>query len=1198
MKRLTYLIVILLIATNSFAQEHFQVSYSGAGHDHMTIYVVSASIGTTALEAGDEIAVFDGTICCGKAALSKSILLTSKSTFALVAASQMDIDSSNGFSTGNAITYKFWDSSQNKEYSGITAEYLNPATGQPKSAPTYTPNETAFVKLSVAALANQVPSSNAGPDQSVNEGATVSLDGSASSDPDGNPLTYKWTAPAGISLSSTTDAKPTFTAPQVTVNTSYTLSLVVNDGLADSPADQVVITVKNVINQIPVANAGSDQSVNEGATVSLDGSASSDPDGNPLTYKWTAPAGISLSSTTDAKPTFTAPEVGTNTPITFTLVVNDGKVNSSADAVIITVLQVNKIPVANAGPDQTVNEGTLVTLNGSGSNDPDNNGMLFSWTAPGTTQLTSPLIIKVVVTGPAYTTTMSRDFSLSLYDDSPSATPGNNSFLYSWNLPKGITFSSSTVSIVTITPPDKSNPSDYKFSLKVYDGSDASDPNHNGMTYFTLPSTNFKMNPITAVKLNITSPEVSSLTDQTFSMEVSEGAPSPNAGKVFMSNTWKMPAGLSIGTTTFAKLTIVSPDGPANPDYKCSIEFNNGLASTIPELNGLTYHWSAPPGIVLSSETAQNPTFIAPEVSIDTEFKFTLIVNDGIADSPPDDVIIKVLHVNKAPTANAGSNQSVNEGATVLLNGSASFDPDGDVLTYLWSAAGGIILSSTTDAKPTFTAPEVNTDLDYTFSLIVNDGKTNSLEKKVVITVLQVNKAPVANAGKDQSVNEGAIASLDGSSSTDPDGDIFTYKWKAPPGIILSSETDPKPSFTSPQVSSDTQYIFSLTINDGKTDSQKDEVVMTVLQVNKAPVANAGSDQTVNKAAKVTLDGTASSDPDGDVLTYKWTAPSGIILSSDTDSKPSFTAPDVSADTKYSFMLSVNDGKVNSPTDEVEITVLQINKIPIANAGTDKSVNEGATISLNGSASSDPDGNSLTYKWTAPAGIVLSSETVVNPSFTAPQVSADTQYTFSLVVNDGQANSPADEVIIKALNVDHAPYVKSAIKNSSVDKGAPDQIIDLKTVFADDDFGDVLIYSVISNTNNLVVEATITGSNLTLDFSNVNIGLSEIVITAASNGKEVNSKFTVEVNIPTLIDPSLVENPKILIYPNPTKGEVKLTFSQLPKAGSLLSIYNLSGSLIYKSPADETEKYINLTGFPAGLYIFKIENQMHKLIKF
>lgn len=183
---------------------------------------------------------------------------------------------------------------------------------------------------------------NAGKDQRVNEGETVTLNGYASSNTDGNSLTYKWTAPPGITLSSTTVANPTFAAPEVTSNTNYTFSLVVNDGTVDSPADQVVITVKNV-NKGPIVYAGSGQSVNEGTKVTLDGSASFDPDGNPLTYKWTAPAGITLSSTTIAQPTFTAPEINTDTNYTFSLVVNDGTVDSNPSMVNIAILNVIKV---------------------------------------------------------------------------------------------------------------------------------------------------------------------------------------------------------------------------------------------------------------------------------------------------------------------------------------------------------------------------------------------------------------------------------------------------------------------------------------------------------------------------------------------------------------------------------------------------------------------------------------------------------------------------------------------------------------------------------------------------------------------------------------------------------------------------------------------------------------------------------------
>jgi hypothetical protein len=426
----------------------------------------------------------------------------------------------------------------------------------------------------------------------------------------------------------------------------------------------------------------------------------------------------------------------------------------------------------------------------------------------------------------------------------------------------------------------------------------------------------------------------------------------------------------------------------------------------------------------------------------------------------------------------------------------------------------------------------------------------------------------------------------------------LTYKWTAPPGIVLSSETDKKPTFTAPEVSADTQYTFSLVVNDGQADSAPDEVVINVLQVNKVPTANAGVDQSVNEGATATLDGSASSDPDGDALTYKWTVPPGIVLSSDTDAQPTFTVPEVSADTQHTFSLVVNDGQADSPADEVIITVLQVNKVPTADAGSDQSVNEGATATLDGSASSDPDGDALTYKWTAPAGIILSSDSDKKPTFTAPEVSADTQYTFSLRVNDGQAESPADDLVVTILQVDKAPYVIDPIDNVSVDKGAADQIIDLKTIFADDDPGDVLIFNVTSNTNDQVVTATITGSDLNLDFSGVNIGSTEIVITASSNGKEVNSKFGVEVNIPTGTNPIIIEQ-KLIGYPNPSSGKIKVVFEQIPKSNTELTISNANGLIVYKKTVHNKEESIDLTGNPAGIYFIKTNSdilKVHKII--
>jgi len=309
----------------------------------------------------------------------------------------------------------------------------------------------------------------------------------------------------------------------------------------------------------------------------------------------------------------------------------------------------------------------------------------------------------------------------------------------------------------------------------------------------------------------------------------------------------------------------------------------------------------------------------------------TTFVEQLLAISGCDSIITTILSVNQKPIANAGNDQLVNEGIDISLDGSASFDPDGNTLIYKWTSHDGISLSSTTVAKPTFTAPEVTANTNYTFSLVVNDGTVDSPVIQVVITVQNVNKAPVANAGLDQTVNEGEAVSLNGSASFDPDGNTLIYKWTAPEGITLSSTTTTNPTFTAPEVTANTNYTFSLVVNDGTVDSPMDQVVVTVQNVNKAPVANAGLDQTVNEGEAVSLDGSASSDSDGNTLIYKWTSHDGISLSSTTVAKPTFTAPYVTTDTPYTFSLIVNDGTIDSPIDQVNITVLK---------GTGSGVNE------------------------------------------------------------------------------------------------------------------------------------------------------------------------------------------------------------------------------------------------------------------
>ena len=229
------------------------------------------------------------------------------------------------------------------------------------------------------------PQAEAGPDQVVTATAlpgVVMLDGSASSDPNGAGLTYQWSQLSGpaVSLSAADPARPSFSAPQLA---TYVFQLVVNNGSFSSFADVVQVTVTNTP---PVADAGPSRRYDEGTTaITLDGSRSFDPENAPLSYHWSQLSGwrVALSDPDAVQPTFLYPWPGT---YQFQLVVNDG-LQDSAPAVVTVLVGPDHAPVANAGLSPYIASGSVV-LDGSASYDPDGVGRLsYQWT-----QLSGPAV--------------------------------------------------------------------------------------------------------------------------------------------------------------------------------------------------------------------------------------------------------------------------------------------------------------------------------------------------------------------------------------------------------------------------------------------------------------------------------------------------------------------------------------------------------------------------------------------------------------------------------------------------------------------------------------------------------------------------------------------------------------------------------------------------------------------------------------
>ncbi len=145
-----------------------------------------------------------------------------------------------------------------------------------------------------------------------------------------NATSYIWSLPTGATGTSTTN---TITVNYSSSAVSGTIKVKGHNNCLDGVESSLAINV----NKAPIAIAGENQTFNENSTIALDGSASIDPDGNTLTYKWIAPSGISLSSPSASNPTFTAPDVKNDSIIVFMLIVNDGTIDSNPSSVIITV---------------------------------------------------------------------------------------------------------------------------------------------------------------------------------------------------------------------------------------------------------------------------------------------------------------------------------------------------------------------------------------------------------------------------------------------------------------------------------------------------------------------------------------------------------------------------------------------------------------------------------------------------------------------------------------------------------------------------------------------------------------------------------------------------------------------------------------------------------------------------------------------
>ena len=269
---------------------------------------------------------------------------------------------------------------------------------------------------------------------------------------------------------------------------------------------------------------------------------------------------------------------------------------------------------------------------------------------------------------------------------------------------------------------------------------------------------------------------------------------------------------------------------------------------------------------------------------------------------------------------------------------------------------------------------------------------------------VHLDRLHVRDAGR----SSGGIA-MTGASGQSVSGDILII-------TLVAFQVTAINNLTIPQLDVDRGAVFDLAgISIADTPDQP------VILINTPPTVDAGQNRAVNEGDAVILSGTAS-DPEGDHLTYLWSHDSALPITVSDAASPltTFIAPAVDSDVTVTFVLSVSDGTNTDVTDQVTITIQDVptNNPPTVDAGQDRTVNEGDTLTLNGTAF-DADGDALTYLWShdSDSEIALDSPLSTSVSFTVPQVTSNATVTFTMTVTDKHNATGSDAVVIAILDV-------------------------------------------------------------------------------------------------------------------------------------------------------------------------------------
>jgi hypothetical protein len=731
------------------------------------------------------------------------------------------------------------------------------------------------------------PVAYAGQDMVVEKGTVVTFNGTLSFDNVGI-VNYTWnfTDAIGVTLYGV--------QPQHQFNAygQFIVTLNVTDAAGNWRTDTMTVTVKDITP--PSADAGPDQNVNEDVLVAFNGSGSSDNIGI-VNYTWNFTDGA-LVMLYGLQPTYTF-----NMPGIFvvTLRVTDAEGNWATDNVTVTVRDITP-PSADAGPDQVVDEDSLMAFNGSGSF--DNAGIdNYTW------NFTDGAPVRLYGAKPSYTFKNPGFFIVMLKVTDAAGNWATDMM---------------TVTVNDITAPAADagpNQTIDEGTLVIFNGSGSWD--NVGIVNYT-----WTFMDGAPVALYLVQPTYRFMNPGVFVVTLN----ATDAAGNWNTDTMKVTVN-----------DITAPVADAGPDQVVDegtlVIFNASECSD--NVGIINYTWSFVDKVPVILYGAK-PSYLFDNPGV---FVVTLNVSDAAGNRDTDALNITVNDIT-APIAEAGPDMAVDEGTVVTFNGSGSSD-NVRIVNCTWAFDdGGIIRIYGIISTFKFDNPG-----SLVVTLNITDETGRWATDLLNLTVNDITR-PSANAGQDRTVDEGTVLSFDGSGSSDNVG-IFNYSWKfTDGGLIILYGARPTYTFSNPGI-----FVVTLNVTDTAGNWHTDTMTVIVKDIT-APIANTGPNQTIDEGTEMVFNASGSLDNVG-IVNYTWTLLDGAPVAL-FGIQPSykFDVPGI-----FVVTLNISDAAGNWGLATMKIIVKDITP-PVADAGRDQEVPVGTTIILNASGSSDNVGIEM-YFW-------------------------------------------------------------------------------------------------------------------------------------------------------------------------------------------------------------------------------------------